>query len=75
MDVFRQILVRRFDVEMIMVGERLQHLEIERIAPVPAFDRTRSQWQGGMQHDPFWIEKFDMAEPVTIRAGAHRVVE
>ena len=74
-NVFRQIFVRCIDTEMIVIGQSLQHLEIEGVASVPALDRTRCQWQGGMKDDPFRVEKLDVAKPVTIRAGTHRVVE
>src|SRR5438067_1157645 len=73
--VSRKGVERRVDVEVVMTGQALQHLEIELVAPVPALHRARSQRQVREGDDALRIEELDMAEAVAFRAGAHRVVE
>ncbi|MNC93463.1 hypothetical protein D3C83_100950 [compost metagenome] len=71
----RQFVECGLEVETIVRGETLQHLEIELVAPVPAFDRARGKRQIRKGDDPPRIEKTDRAQPVAARARAHRVVE
>ena len=37
---FRQRVVRLFEIEFVVRGQRLDHLEVERAAVVPAMDRA-----------------------------------
>ena len=58
-----------------MLRERLQHLEVELVAPVPALDRARRQRELRERDDALGIEEADRPEAVAARARARRVVE
>ena len=73
--LLRHFLERHFELELVERGQRLQHLVVELVAPVPALDRARRQREMRKRHHPLGIEKLDDAKPVATRAGAHRVVE
>ncbi|EGF31866.1 hypothetical protein IMCC9480_3291 [Oxalobacteraceae bacterium IMCC9480] len=63
------------EVEFVELGQVGQHLEIELVAPVPAFDCTAGQRQVREGDDTFRIKKFDVAEAIAFGAGTHRIVE
>src|SRR5208282_6364322 len=71
----RQLFKRRFDIETIVLCQRLQHLEIELITPVPAPDCTGAERQVRIGDDALRVEKADLAEAVALRARTHRIVE
>ena len=58
-----------------MPRQRLNHLEIELVALVPAVNRARCQRQFGMRDHFFGVEEIGVAQAVASRAGTHRVVE
>jgi hypothetical protein len=70
-----QLRERPLEVEARVLRERLQHLEVELVAPVPALDRARRERELRERDDALGIEEADRAEPVAARAGAGRVVE
>src|SRR5690606_23202096 len=74
-DALGQRLEGRLDVEAIVLGEILDQLEIERIAPVPALDRARGEAERRERDDPLRVEERDDAESVALRARAQRIVE
>ncbi|CCJ90065.1 hypothetical protein BN132_1993 [Cronobacter turicensis 564] len=65
----------RFDVELIVVGKRAQHLEIVKIATIPAANGAARKRQLAVLHHAIRIEILLHAKAVTGRAGASRVVE
>src|SRR5271154_6967161 len=75
LDALGELLERRLDCEVVMLGEVRQQLEIERIAPVPAFDGAAREAQVGKCHNAFGVEEIDGAQAVTAWARAHRVVK
>src|SRR3990172_5220417 len=74
-DLFRQARERRFEIEAIMPRERLEHLEVEGVAPVPAADRPGRERERGIGDHAFRIEELAHAQAVAHGAGARRVVE
>ena len=70
-----QLLPRRFDVEAEVPRERLDQLEVVRVATVPAADRAAGQRQARVHDDARGVEEFLQAEPAAGAAGAVRVVE
>ena len=66
---------RRFDVEFIVLRQRLQHLEVVEVAAIPAADGAARQRQLRILHHAVGIEILLNAEAVAGRAGARRVVE
>ena len=58
-----------------MRGERLDHLEVVGVAPIPAADRPAGQAQLGMGDDPGGIEERAHPEPVAVLARAGGAVE
>ena len=74
-DRFRQLGPGRFDVEAEMPCERLDQLEVVRVAPVPAADRAAGQRQARVHDDACRIEELLQAEAAAGAAGAVRVVE
>jgi len=70
-----QALPRQIKIETIMLGQALQHLEVELIAPVPALDRAAGQTQIRVGDDAFGVEKGDLPEAVAMRARTHRIIE
>ena len=71
----RQLLERRFHVEVVVVGEAGEKLEVELVAAVPAAHGAGGQRQIRVHDDPLGIEKVHLAKAVAAGAGAHRVVE
>ncbi len=63
------------EVEAVVRRERLEHREVERIAPVPAADRAAREAEVGVRHDALRVEELHRPEPVAARTGAHGVVE
>src|SRR5690606_59955 len=70
-----QRLERLLDVEAVMLRQRRDHLEVRRIAAVPAADSAARERQARVADDPVEIEKPPGAETVAVRACADRVVE
>src|SRR5690606_19435767 len=58
-----------------MRRERRDHLEVVRIAPVPAADRAAGERQARMAHDAVDVEEAPRTEPVAVGARSDRVVE
>ena len=75
LDLLRQALERRFDVEFRVPRERLDQLKIVGIAPVPAAHRAAGERQMRVGDHFLGVEKLLGAEPVAARAGADRAVE
>jgi hypothetical protein len=75
LDALLQRLPRALDVEAEMLGKRLEHRVVEVVSPVPAADRAARERQVRMRDDALRVEEFHRAEPVAMRAGAHRIVE
>src|SRR5690606_32159097 len=71
----RQLLEGGADLEAVMGGEALYHLEVELVAPVPALDGAGGQRKVREGDDAGGIEELDLAEAVAGGAGAHGVVE
>ena len=74
-NLFRQPPEGQLDVEAVMVGQAPQQLEVEGIAPVPASDGAGGKTQAVVVHHPLRIEELARPQPVTVGAGAGRVVE
>ena len=72
---FRQLLERFIEVEIVERGQVRQHLEIELVAAIPAFDGAGRQRQIRERDDALRIEKLDVAQAIALLAGTHRVVE
>ena len=70
-----QVLPRAFGIKAVMLGQRVDQLEIISVTPVPAADGAGSQAQFRVQHHFARIEELRDAESVTGRAGPHRRVE
>ena len=75
MHVRAQAAPRRFDVELIVICQRFQHLKIIEVAAIPATDRTTCQRQFRILDHAVRIEILLYAEAVTGRAGTCRVVK
>ncbi len=73
--LLRQARVRRLGVEAVVVGERLDHLVVVGIAPVPAAHRAVRERELGVRDHAVRVEELLHAEAVAARAGAERVVE
>ncbi len=58
-----------------MLRQRLQHLEVVEVTPIPAADGAARQRQLGILHHAIGIEILLHAEAVAGRAGARRVVK
>jgi hypothetical protein len=70
-----QLRERAFQVEAVVSGEGLQHLEVELIAAIPSFDRSRGERKLGESDDAARIEEADRAQAVAARTCADRIVE
>ena len=68
----RQGFKRLFDVELVVLGQALQHGEVIAVAPVPALDGATGQTEGGERHHACRVKKIVVAQAVAGRAGAHR---
>ena len=64
-----------FNIEFIMFRQRLQHLEVVKIAPIPAANRPARQRQLRVLNHAFRVKILLHAEAVAGRASARRVVE
>ena len=73
--LLREARVRRLRIEAVVVGERLDHLVVVGIPPVPAAHRAVRKRELGVGDHAVRVEELFHAEPVTARAGAERVVE
>ena len=71
----RQVAPRRLDVEAVVTGQRLDQLEVVRVAAVPAAHRAARQRQGRVHHHPRRVEVLLQAEAAAGAAGAAGVVE
>ena len=65
----------RLDVEFVMTRQRLQHLKVMRVAPIPAAHRAAGERQVRMHDHALGIEELLKAEAVAGRAGAGGIVE
>ena len=74
-DFLRQLLKGRIDAEAIVLGQRLDDLEVVRIAAVPAAHRAAGQTDRGAADDQVGVEKLADAETIAFRARAVRIVE
>ena len=72
LDLLRQALERRLDVELGVPRQRLNQLKIVGVAPIPAAHRSAGQRQMRIGDDFLGIEKFLGAEAVAGGAGAGR---
>ena len=72
---FGQFVPRCFDVEAEVPGERLDQLEIIRVAPVPAANRATGEREPWIDDDSRRVEIFLHAEATAGAARAIRVVE
>ena len=70
-----QLPERSVEVEAIVRGERLDHLEVVDVAPVPATDRPTGETHLGVGDDPRGVEERPHPESVALLAGARGVVE
>jgi hypothetical protein len=70
-----QVSQRRVHLEAIVTGQRTQHLEIVKIAPVPTANGALCKTQRVVSDDAFLIEELLQAQAVTAGAGACRIVE
>ena len=68
---FREGFKRLFDVELVVLGQALQHGEVIAIAPVPALDGATGQTEGGKCHHARRIKKIVIAQAVAGRAGPY----
>ncbi|CAK8742133.1 hypothetical protein SODG_005453 [Sodalis praecaptivus] len=66
---------RRLNVELIVFGQRAQHLEIIEVAPIPAANGAAGQGDVLILQNPVGVEVLLHAEPFAGGAGAGRVVE
>ncbi|VGP67581.1 hypothetical protein SB00610_03288 [Klebsiella quasipneumoniae subsp. similipneumoniae] len=66
---------RRFNVKLIVLRQRLQHLEVVEVTPIPAADGAARQRQLRILHHAIGVEILLHAETVAGRAGTRRVVE
>src|SRR5690606_21666920 len=74
-DGLRQRLERLLDVEAVVLRERRDHLEVIRVAAVPAPDRAGRERQARVAHDAVEVEEAPHTEAVAVGARADRVVE
>ena len=63
------------DVEAHVLGQTLEQLKIELVAPVPALDGARRQRQLRKGHDALRVEEADRAQAIAARTRAQRTVE
>ncbi|CCK04027.1 hypothetical protein BN129_2780 [Cronobacter sakazakii 701] len=66
---------RRFDVKLIVFRQRAQHLEIVKIAAIPAADGTARERQLAVLHHAIRVKILLHAKTITGRACASRVVK
>jgi hypothetical protein len=71
----RQITPRRFHIELVVLGQRTDHLEEVRIATVPAAHGALAKAALGVRDYACRIEELGDAEAVAGRTGADRRVE
>ena len=64
LDRVRQLVVGRFDVEIVVLRERLNHLKVVGVAPVPAANRAAREAQVRMIDDALRIEELLDTESV-----------
>jgi len=70
-----QLLERNFQIEVIVICHRLQHLEVELITLIPAPNGACSERQVRKGHHPCRIEKGDLTQTITLGAGARGIIE
>jgi hypothetical protein len=75
LDTLGQPHERPLEIEPDVFREAPEHLEVELVAAIPAFDRPRGERELRKRHHPLRIEEADAAEAVAARARAHRIVE
>ncbi|MCY1173458.1 hypothetical protein D9M73_136180 [compost metagenome] len=72
--ISRQFVERHFQAELVVRGQRAEHLEIIDVAPVPAANRAFCQGQFTVDQ-ALDVEELLDPQAITGRAGAGRVVE
>ena len=70
-----EFIERRFDVEIIMRRQALNHLVVIRRFAIPAADCAAGEGQGFVNNNAFRVKELFNPETVTGRAGAGRIVE
>ncbi len=75
LDLFRQLGERLVEIEAEVLGQALQHLEIELVPAIPSLDRARGQRELRERDHALGIEKTDRSESIAARTGTHRIVE
>ena len=71
----RKFLERRFDIEVVVRGQRLDEVEVIGIVPVPTAHRPARQRKVRVAYHPAGIEEPLHAEAVALLAGADGAVE
>ena len=74
-DFLRQAAKGLLNVEVVMLGETVQHLKIKGVTPIPAGNRPRCQAQGRIMNDPLRVKELTGPEAVTVGAGPGWVIE
>ncbi len=75
LQVLGELLEGRLDIEVVVLGQRLDELEVVGVAPVPAADRAAGQRQFAVGHHPVGVEILLHAQAVAGLAGPVGVVE
>ena len=66
---------RRFNIEIVVVGQGFHHVEVIDVAPVPTADGAVGQGLGRFLHHQLRVEVLLHAQAVAGGAGAGRIVE
>ena len=74
-DVFRQIMEHRIQIELIMIGERLDQLKIISIASIPPAYCAAGETEFRVLNHPRRVKKLDGPEAVTLGARASGIVK
>ena len=73
--LFAELLIGRINVEAVVLGQGIKHVEVVDIAPVPTPNGTFSQAGLGVQHNALFIEILLNTQAITTATGAGGVVE
>jgi hypothetical protein len=74
-NLVRQFAPRSLDIELVMLRERLQHLEVVRVAPIPPAHGAARQREFVMRDHSRRIEELLMTQSIARAAGAGRTIE
>ena len=72
---FAELLKRHFHIELVMLGDGVQHMKVIDVAAIPASDGSFRQGQIVVSDDQFRIKKLGNAQTITTGTCAGRVVE